>query len=91
MSDDVRLDLELAADAEIDRQVGDPQAILEAGTFKVGLQAVAYKNCQDNLVPRGVFEARCVARGFVARASNQDGITSLDDVYFVRGGNAKPP
>jgi hypothetical protein len=86
MSDDVRLDLDLAADAEIDRQVGNPQPIMLlnnldiSGTF---LQIVAYKNCADERIPRGIFEARCVARGFkalfIATAAEP-----TPEIYFTR-------
>lgn len=92
-SDDVRLDLELAADAEIDRQLLDPQPILNNtggmmagnGYFPLGIQAVAFKNCTSQ-VSRGVFEARCVARGFAAHSVG----SNLDDVYFSRGSNLWP-
>ena len=83
-SDDVRLDLELAADAAIDRQIQEPKPVLREGQFVRGIQAVAYKNCEGK-VPRGVFEARCVARGFAASTDpSADGTVGLDDVHFLR-------
>lgn len=80
MSDDVRLDLELAADAEIDRQLQNPQPImLSSSNTMTASQIVSWGLCTDGRVPNGVFEARCIARGFRAAF-----IAENHNVYFMR-------
>lgn len=83
--DDIRLDLELAADAEIDRQLQTPHPIAlspKARFNKRISQVVTYRNCTDARVPRGIFEVRCIARGF------RPGFLGIgvndDDTFFTR-------
>lgn len=54
--DSVHLDLMLAADEEIDRQldIGDPSSPVETIVWRQGLAC-----------PRGAFEARALQRGFL--------------------------
>jgi hypothetical protein len=64
MSDHIRLDLELAADAEIDRQIQEPTQIFASGGFVNGVQAVAYKNYVDQTTRRfrAAYSKRAVLR-----------------------------
>lgn len=64
---DVRFDLALRIDEEIDRQLDSGIGLLESrtrGYYHVG-EIVSYRFTPDDAeIPRGMFDERCVARGF---------------------------
>lgn len=67
MERDVRLDLELRIDAEIDRQLDTNIVVLHERLFNMlwELEVVSHRFVPDGLdIPRGMFDERCVARGF---------------------------
>lgn len=65
---DIRLDIELRVDEEIDRQLDTRIASIYGrtkGVFGLSFEFVAYMFVPiEDEIPRGLFDERCVARGF---------------------------